>query len=186
MFPSRACSSAKDQLRSMSPLRNRQLQLRDSATSHRPELGTRFARHCGGRSARIPRSVFQMSPAGWVTQPQNGSIKLIGNSATEFPPGIDSPGKAIGGESLEQQESATFLGCKRFSKNLWKLTNRSRFTTSPLASAIQTMVTFRTSSPNSVQLSAERLRRNDMLASTKYAEHWKRHLEKTLHPLWLN
>ena len=49
-------------IRSMSPLRNRQLQLRDSATSHHPELGTRFARHCGGRSVRIPRLVFQMSP----------------------------------------------------------------------------------------------------------------------------
>src|SRR5271166_5223849 len=105
MFPSRACSSAKGQLRSISPLQNRQLQLRDSAASHRPELGTRFAKHCGGHSAKIPRSVFQMSPADWVTQLQNGYIKLTGNSATEFPPGIASPAKAIGGENLEQQES---------------------------------------------------------------------------------
>jgi hypothetical protein len=51
-----------------------------------------------------------MSPAVWVTQPQKGSIKLTGNSATELPPGIDSPAKAIGGEGLEQQESAMFLG----------------------------------------------------------------------------
>ena len=42
MFPLRACSSAKGQLRSMSPLQNRQLQLRDSAASHRPELGTQI------------------------------------------------------------------------------------------------------------------------------------------------
>jgi hypothetical protein len=127
-----------------------------------------------------------MSLAGWVTQPQNGSIKLTGNYAIELPRGIDSPAKAIGGASMEQQESAMFLGCKRFSKNLWHLTNRSRFTTSPLASAIRTMVTFSKSSPNSVQLSAKRLQRNDTPASTKYTEHWKRHWENTQHPLWLN
>jgi len=170
----------------MSPLQNRQLQLRDSAASHHPGMGTRFARNCGGRSVKTPRSVFQMSPAGWVTQPQKGSIKLTGNSATELPPGINSLEEAIGGASLEQKESAMFLGCKRFSKNLWNLTNRSQFTTSPLASAIQTTVTFSKSFPICVEPSAKRSRRGNRPTLRNSTEHWKMPLAKIHHPLWLN
>ena len=136
---------------------------------------------------RYPDQSFRWCrPAGWVTRPQNGSIKLIGNSATEFPPGIDSPGKAIGGESLEQLESAMFLGCKRFSRNLWNLTNRSQFTTSPLASAIQTTVTFSKSFPICVQPSAKGLRRGNKPTLRNCAEHWKMPSVKIHPPLWLN
>jgi hypothetical protein len=112
--------------------------------------------------------------------------QLTGDSATELPPGIDTPEKAIGGENLEQQGSAMFLGCKRFSRNLWNLMNRSRFTASPLVSAIQTTVTYSKSISICVQPSAKRSRRGNRPNLRNCTGHWKMFLTKIHHPLWLN
>jgi len=181
MFPSRACSSRKANFDRCHRCKTGSY---NCGTAQRLTVPNWDAIRKALRRAfsENTRSVFQMSPAGWVTQPQKGSIKLTGNSATEFPSGIDSPAKAIGGESWSNKN----LRCSSAAKD-----SRGIFESHEPVSVHHIAARLGYSNDGYLQQKfpdlcaaiSKRSRRGNRPTLRNCTEHWKMPLAKIHHPL---